>query len=91
MEHVALNSFALSVNWFPVWNWSIWKFLSEFLVAGFLTCTLFWHSGHVRHVIRKGFSIHFDFALWTLYAQSYYCCYKVTTNAQNFWTFGIKG
>lgn len=33
MEPVCLNSFALSVNCFPVWKLNIWKFSSELLMG----------------------------------------------------------
>jgi ABC-type uncharacterized transport system permease subunit len=73
MEPVSLNSFALSVNCFPVWKLNIWKFSSELLMGGcfhlckaVFTFTVVGHTGYLRHFIRRGILMHFDFAVFTV-------------------------
>jgi hypothetical protein len=79
MEPVSVNSFALSVNFFPVWKLNIWKFLSELLIGGCFHLTVVCHTGYLKHFFRKGILMHFDFAVCTLQDKHYCCHQKVTT------------
>jgi len=63
MEPVSLNSFALSVNCFPVWKLNIWKFSSELLMGGCFLFIVVNHTGYLMHFFRNGILMHFDFAI----------------------------